>query len=649
MTPRWKWLRLPTVTSVMIGLAVSLAIVALRLGGFLQGTELAFYDWLIRLQPPAAGHDPRILLVTATEQDIRNQGRWPLTDATLAEVLERLSRAGPRAIGLDIYRDIPVPPGHARLEKMLSTHPNIVVVSKIGPESKRIPPPRVLSDTDQVGFNDLVVDPGGIVRRGLLYLDDEDRTLSSFALRLALLYLAPQGIAPRPDPDNPEYLRLGEVTLRPLGEYDGGYVRTDARGYQILLDFKNARAKLPSVSLTGLLAGEVDHREIRDKIVLIGVTAESVPDIFYTPYSAGIQTHDSMPGVEVHAQIVSQLLRAALEGNKPISSLTEAHEIIWIMEWGILGCLLGLWVRSPWRLAAVAATGLGILFVIGYAAFLNRWWLPVVPPALSWLASSALVTAYMSNQEKRQRAVLMQLFSRHVAPEVVQNIWQRRDEFLENSRPRPQELTATVLFTDLLGFTSVSEKLKPEALMDWLNEYMEAMAQPVMKYGGVIDKYIGDSIMAVFGIPLPRKSESEIAQDAQKAVMCALAMEQDLIRLNNQWRDRQLPTIGMRIGIFTGSLVAGSLGSAKRLEYTVLGDTVNVASRLESFDKTLFVPDFMTRPCRILVGGATANHLGGRFEIQEVGAVKLKGKEHEILIYRVIGPAKPVGVVEERT
>jgi adenylate cyclase len=329
--------------------------------------------------------------------------------------------------------------------------------------------------------------------------------------------------------------------------------------------------------MTYLLSGKVDPRVIKDKVVLVGVDTESVKDFFYTPYSYGSQVRP-ISGLALHAQIVSQLLRSALEGSKQIAVMSDTQEAAWTLLWGIMGGALGLWVRSPSRLLLSGVTGLVILSLSVYFAFLSGWWIPSVPPAMAWLGAAALVTAYMLSLEKKERALLMQLFSRHVAPEVAETIWKQRDQFMDGGRPRSQKFTATVLFTDLRGFTSVSEKMDPQALLDWLNVYMEAMAQMVMNHGGVVDNYIGDSIKADFGVPLPRTAEAAISQDAVAAVSCALAMERELKRLNTVWQQEKLPTVEMRIGIFTGPVVGGSLGSAQRLKYTTVGDTVNIAS-----------------------------------------------------------------------
>jgi len=256
-----------------------------------------------------------------------------------------------------------------------------------------------------------------------------------------------------------------------------------------------------------------------------------------------------------------------------------------------------------------------------------------VPPTMAWLISAAMVTAYMSNQEKRQRKILMQLFSRHVSPEVADQIWRQRDAFLNRGRPRSQKLVTTVLFSDLKGFTPVSERLDPESLIDWLNSYMEPVAQIVMEYGGVIDDYAGDGIKANFGVPFPRKTEAEIRLDALNAGNCALAMEEEMKRLNIIWREKNLPAVGLRIGIYTGPAVAGAVGTSQRLKYTTVGDTVNIAARLESYDKKFAKEN----PCRILIGEPTLNYLDKRFKTKRISQVSLKGVSEKITIYYLLG------------
>jgi adenylate cyclase len=302
-----------------------------------------------------------------------------------------------------------------------------------------------------------------------------------------------------------------------------------------------------------------------------------------------------------------------------------------------LGCALGpLGARGALSGAALVVAGLALIFAGGLLAFRSGVWLPVAGPALAWLGAFGLLVARTSSQEKAQRAQLMRLFSRHVSTEVADEIWRQRELFLgADGRPPSQRLVATVLFVDMKGYTASAEKLEPEALMAWVNDFMEPMAELVVRHGGVVDDYFGDGIKANFGVPFAREGESEIAADARRAVRCALEMAATLARINAAYAARELPTVAMRIGINTGAVVAGSLGSAERLKYTVVGDAVVVAQRLESLDGVAH--DFDTHPCRVLVSGETARRLADEFRLEPLGARALKGKGEPVEVFRVLG------------
>lgn len=280
------------------------------------------------------------------------------------------------------------------------------------------------------------------------------------------------------------------------------------------------------------------------------------------------------------------------------------------------------------------ASALAVLAGLWQAAFLDRLWLPLAAPALGLTLTAALATVYLSVRSRTEKRLLMNLFARHVAPEVADTLWRERERLVAGGRLLPQRLIATVLFADIRGFTPIAEMLEPGQLMDWLNDYMETMTQVIMACGGVIKQYVGDEVMALFGVPIPRQIEAETAQDAVQAVRCALAMGEQLRRLNLKWAKQGLPTIAVRIGIYTGPLVAGSLGGRQRLEYAVVGDAVNIASRLESFDKEAH--DLVNNQCRVLIGETTFRYLDGRFRVTEMGRIKFKGKQQEIAVYRVL-------------
>ncbi|MHB8763283.1 MAG: CHASE2 domain-containing protein [Deferrisomatales bacterium] len=620
--------------AALVGVGVAALLLGLRAHGWLEAAELAAYDRFLRLRPGSAAPPP-VVVVTVSDDDIQRLGRWPLTDATVAEALRAVTAQGPRVVGLDIFRDLPVPPGTEELTALWAADPRVVAVSKFG--SPGVAPPPSLAGTEQVGFGDVVVDRGGTVRRGLLFLDDGVTVQSSLSLRLALRYLEAEGVFPGPAPGNPEHLQLGATAIAPFEPDDGPYAGADAQGYQFLLDFLDRGSGLAAIGLSDLLAGRAPPGLFRDRVVLIGTTAESVKDDFYTPLSQAGPAGRHEFGVVLHGQIVGQLLRFAAGASAPLRALGDGPESAWIAAWAILGALAGLRSRALRHLAAWAGGGLTALFVPAYGLFLGGWWVPVVPPAAAWLLAAGAVSAYLSAHERRERLVLMSLFSRHVSPEVAAVLWEQRDQFLSGGRPKPQELTATILFSDLKGFTSVSEKLSPPVLVEWLNDYLDAMTRLVMAHEGVVDDYAGDGIKANFGVPIARSDEAAIRRDARNAVACALAMGRELDRLNRQAQERGLPGVRIRIGIFTGPVVAGAIGSAERLKYTTIGDTVNTAARLESYDKALAAED----PCRILVGETTRELLGDTATAHRVGEASLRGRAGVTTVFRVVEADRP--------
>jgi adenylate cyclase len=393
-----------------------------------------------------------------------------------------------------------------------------------------------------------------------------------------------------------------------------------------LLDFKSPR-KFTTYSLDDVLSNRVNHDVWRDKIVLIGEGAESAHDFETTPLQV------NAPGVELNAQILDQLLRAAGRGDKPTTSWNEPMELTWIFLWCFIGGIVGFFVRRPLPLLAVCCALAGALSAICWMAFVHDFWLPFLPALGANLIAAAIVTGYMRYQERKDREMLMRLFSQNVSPAVAQSIWLHREEFMEGHRPRPQKLFATVLFTDFRNFAAISEKLQPPDVMDWVNEYLEALALQVERHHGVIDKYMGDAIMAVFGFPLALTADADVRRDACNAVHCALDMGTQLSRLNDVWETRGRAPVQVRVGISSGPAVAGCIGTSDRLEFTMIGDTVNTAERLESFDKD-YAP---TDPCRILIDQSTLELLDGKFATELVQTIKLKGKEETTSIYRVLG------------
>jgi adenylate cyclase len=637
----WEWRGVWTIAPSVAGI-----VIAVRLVGWLQPWELAALDQYVRWRPPEP-IDERILIVGISEADLKKVGRWPMTDAVLARLLQKLKNQKPRAIGLDLYRDLPVEPGYAALAKVFQTTPNLIGIEKISAinKSSAIAPSPVLAKQEQVGINNVVVDADAKLRRGLLSDVKNDQPVPSFSFLLAGIYLDAKGILPQPSQTDPKVFQWGKALFQPFKSHDGGYVGADDGGYQILLNYRGPAGSFRTVSMTDILTDKVPVGLVRDRIVLIGSIATSLNDFFYTPYSGDqITTQERTPGVEVQANLISHILSAVLEGRPFIKTWPKVVEGFWILVWSCVGATLAWALRDAggiakllprWTLVSLLLAGLGLVGSSYLAFLVGGWWIPVVPSALALFGSAIGITSYIAQVEREDRQTVMNFFGRHVTPQIAEAIWRDRHQLLKEGYLRGRKMTATVLFTDLKGFSTTAELIDPETLMSWLNEYMDAMAELVLAHSGVVDKFIGDAIMAVFGVPMKRTTTEAIAEDAVAAVHCALAMADRLNRLNQRWKQQGRPQTAMRVGIATGNVVTGSLGSSRRLDYTTIGDTVNVAARLESYDKSI-----EGGVCRILINEETHQYLQGKFPTRMIGRVLLKGREQPTAVYQVLqGPS----------
>jgi class 3 adenylate cyclase len=405
----------------------------------------------------------------------------------------------------------------------------------------------------------------------------------------------------------------------------------DNRGYQILLDYRARRQVAHTVSLSEVLNDQVPDSLIRDRIVLIGTTAPSSKDLFFTPHSPAEVEVARRPGVEIHAQMLSQFLSAAM-GERPLFTFwSESQEWLWILAWAAIGGSLAWLVRNPVFLGVTGAGLLGTLVGFSLTMLNTSHWVIVGSPAIATFFSMGTVITYRAQQAQQQQKMVMKLLGQNTSPEIADALWQSRDRLLESGKLPGQRLVATMLFTDIKGFSRISEKMPPEELLMWLNEYLAAMTEEIQRHQGIINKFTGDGLLAVFGVPMPRLEAREVDQDAHHAVSCALAMRRRLQELNKGWKAIGLHDVQMRVGIFTGPVVVGSLGGRDRMEYGVIGDSVNIASRLESCMKEKQVDS-----CRILIAQQTLEHIQNDFEVESWGFMELRGKDQHIHVYRVI-------------
>ncbi|MBO9997831.1 MAG: adenylate/guanylate cyclase domain-containing protein [Cyanobacteria bacterium SID2] len=634
----WQW------RGFAIGVpSATVIVVLLRLLGLLQGLELAALDTLFRLRPPEA-MDDRIVIVGISEADLQHFG-YPIHDGLLAELLDLIARGEPRAIGLDIYRDLPVPPsydslvsafrsnpslleaadpvepGYQKLAEVYRNTPNLIGIQKVTGGVDRVAAPPVLAELDpsRIAANDLPRDEDGKLRRAFLYLTDPetDEIMFGLGFRLAMLYLEEEGIEPELTPDERQWIELEDTVFIPLNGRDGGYVGFDSSGYQILINYRGPANTFQTIELRDAIDGQVSPDIFRDRIVLIGFTAESLKDFFDTPFSAK-NTHKGIQktaGVEVHANLVSHVLSATLDDRSQIFTWSEPIEWAWIAQAALVGAVLswlGRYTKSWVRVFGQIAAG-AFLVIAAYIAFLQGWWIPLIPPLLAQAVAATYVTAYIA----RSAADIRDTFSRYLTDEVVATLL----ETPEGLKLGGERRTITILTSDLRGFTSISERLPPEQVVAVLNIYLEAMADAITNYQGTIDEFMGDGILVLFGAPTQRED------DPERAIACALAMQAAMDGVNREMAARDLPTLEMGIGINTGEVVVGNIGSLKRTKYGVVGSQVNLTYRIESY----------TVGGQILVTDSTLTEVGDIVEIESVEQVSPKGVKEPISIHSVIG------------
>ena len=533
-----KALHRPSIACLLISLLVLAAVLGVRAQGWLQRPELIAYDHFVYQNSKPDSVDPRLLLVGMTEQDLVEYG-YPINDQLLAEVLSNLDDLAPCVIGLDLYRDLPEPRDKSLypfLEKTLLERKRIVAIERVGYFKG---PAALAAEPDRILANNLPRDYtlGGSYRHGLLALETVgEEPYPSFSLGLVLRYL---------DQEKIEYamedklLRLGRVVFPRLTPDAGAYVHLPVRDYEYLAAFEapgryrvnlrrtaGGKEDRPDVShdysFGDVLKGRVPAEAVHGKIVFIATVMESIKDSNPTPID------DNLRGIHMHAMLTHQLLSAALDGVKPMTWWPEWAEILWIAFFTLLGGGIGLWLRSPWKLAPALTLVLAALYFVAEHSFRSGTWLLLIAPALGCFVSATFVTSFIAYLEGAERATMKTLFSRHVSSKVADTLWAEREQFLEGGRLKPQRLIATVLFTDLKGFSTISEGMDPQSLLAWINEYMTGIARHVDGHNGMVVAYVGDAIMAVFGAPKPSTREEEIDQDAVNAVECALSMRREL-------------------------------------------------------------------------------------------------------------------------
>jgi adenylate cyclase len=466
--------------------------------------------------------------------------------------------------------------------------------------------PIYLKNAAAAGHFNPLPDSDGVMRRVPMILEFEGAYYESLSLAMVRSFIALQtGKPPQVEPGFPpqktaglEWLKVGDLTI-PVDETGSA-----------LIPYRGRSGSFAYVSLADVIKDRVPPERLKGRIALVGATAPALFDLRSTPV-------DSVyPGVEIHANLIAGILDREMK-QKP--RYVQGAEVVLLLIGGV-----ALSLAIP-MLSALWATGLAVLGFILITAFNVVLWQQadmVLPLAASILMTASLYTmnmAYGYFVESRSKRQFAELFGQYVPPELVDKMAEDPQRY--NMEPRSAELT--ILFSDVRGFTSISEALKPEELREYINEYLTTMSAIIRsKYRGTLDKYIGDAIMAFWGAPM------EDPQHARNGVLAAIEMQKECQALNERFAARGWPTLKIGVGVNSGRVRVGDMGSQVRRAYTAMGDAVNVASRLEGRTKGYGVG--------VLVGEGTRNVLQD-IVFREVDRIKVKGKDEAVVIYEPLG------------
>ncbi|HTT31981.1 MAG TPA: CHASE2 domain-containing protein [Methylomirabilota bacterium] len=464
------------------------------------------------------------------------------------------------------------------------------------------------SEKNTIGFFNEPSDPDGVVRRSLLVLpfgrskDINDwQMYGSLEVQAVRLYL---GV--RSDQVTVQFDQTGVVRI------DFGtalYLRTDTTG-RTLINYHGPKRTYPYRSVADVVQRKVEPGTFKDKIVLVGASATGIADLRTPPYG-----ENDYPGVEIHANVIDNMLHENFLVRGAKQQLLDGILIV------ILGVPLGIWMalvspRWMWFGAFLFVPLVGV----DYWAFLHGWWLNFTVPALTLASNVLLVSLYRSLFEEKEKRRVRSAFGQYLSPEVIRRL-------LVNPRlVDPKKTEITVMFSDIRGFTTISEKLDAQDLALFLNQYLSDMTSLVFDHQGTLDKYIGDAVMAFWGAPFEEPGH------AGKACNTALKMMARVREMQKKWEAEGKPHLDIGIGLNTGLASVGNMGSALRYGYTALGDSVNLSSRLEGLNK-----DYGTH---ILVNETTyAAAQEDGFVFRELDLIRVKGKLQPVTIYELIGRA----------
>lgn len=621
-------------TGFFIGLLITLLLSFLMLVKFapLEMMEEKLYDYRFRIRGTVPPPD-KIVIAAIDEKSIERLGRWPWGRDKIANLVEKLARSGAEIIALDIIfsesekNDLMLSRSikeagnvilavvfdfNATQERLgTGTLVNSAFISATNPEmfskyspitSKSIlmPVSELSNEAMALGHINMIPDSDGTLRWEPLVIGHNANLYPSLTLWAAATYLG----VPK------EKIVLDAAAGIRLGKR---YIPTDRWG-RMLINYYGPEHTFRHLSISDILDGNVKPGMLEGRIVLIGATAVGIYDLRVTPFSP------AMPGIEKHASVIMSIL-----DNRLLTGASRSANIAIVIFSGFIFSLLVTRFRALWA-SVITALALLSIFSAGYYVFAYKQiWVNMAYPSANILLIFISVTAYHFAVEEKYARRIRAMFSNYVTERLVNEMIKNPDMAKLGGERR----CVTVLFSDVSGFTAFSEKHAPEEVVAILNEYLHAMTEVIFKWEGILDKFIGDAIVAFWGAPMRQENHSELA------VRCALNMVKRLGELQEKWKSEGKDPLSMGIGINTGEVIVGNIGAeGMKMDYTVIGDHVNLGARIESLTRKYNV--------YLLMSEYVVNNIRGLVASKKIGHVSVKGLENVI----VKGKETPVGIYE---
>lgn len=667
MSPRWR------VYLIAAGVIVFTFALFVRAPGFLKTLETKVYDLHFTLRGVRSPGD-QVVIATIDEKSLAAIGRWPWPRSVLAELVKTLSEDGATVIALDILLSEPEVSGELHAVDYLSERWSELGLPATSPHGRAL---RQVLDglarkADHDGQLEEAVRQSGRVVLPLVFeiapqVSDAPPTPSGTPLKSALISFRHYGERGRYPPPSASRVgapiprlaaaarELGHVTMLAdddgttrwealVFEYRGHYypslpvqavrlamgvepskltldfgrsldvgpasIPVDPRN-RMLIDYAGPAGTFRHLSAVDLLTGKVPREAVRGRIVFVGGTAAGIYDLRVTP------TSPILPGVEKHANVAANILSRQFLRRPDWVELVEAAGILF---WPLLLAWLLPRLRPMTGLASVLVCW-GMFFGAVHLAFRAGLWLPLVYPSLALGLTFVGITVYQLLTEERQRLWIKRAFQRFVSPEVVERLVENPAALQFGGEVR----NLTVLFSDIRDFTGYTERHPPQEVVQMLREYLTRMVDQVLAQQGTLDKFIGDAVMAIFGAPVP------LPDHAERACRAALAMIAELETLQAKWVAEGREPFRIGIGINSGDMVVGNLGSEQLFDYTVVGDGVNLGARLESLNK-----EYRTK-VPIIISESTYEAARDHLEVRRLGEVIVKGKTRPVVVYELQG------------